>query len=214
MLLPAPGTPSWRDPRPPRAAPSMHQNQPQDAPTYALSGTTLHRASRQHARGKKYRRRQDCSALLIRSFSQSHDGCGPPAQPKDAKHRPPQHRQARCDTVGVPSSSSTTPNDYILHSAISAPCSSKVNTPSRRCNQQLNPVHPQGALHLFWTPIPPLMGIIIARRYTQAGPTNHFLGGSFLRCRALGAHREILARLRETFRACWNVTHPPPEIME
>jgi hypothetical protein len=63
----------------------------------------------------------------------------------------------RCDTVGVLSSSSTTPNDYILHSAISPPCSLSINAPSRRCNQQLDPVHPQGALHSggqFWTPIP------------------------------------------------------------
>ena len=29
-------------------------------------------------------------------------------------------------------------------SAISAPCSSRINTPGRRSNRQLDPVHPQG----------------------------------------------------------------------
>jgi hypothetical protein len=96
MLLPTSGIPSRRDPRAARAVPSMHQDQQQDALTCASSGTTRNRASRQGslARGK-YCRRQGYSASLRRSFSQSPDGCGPPAQPKDARHRPPRHRQAR-----------------------------------------------------------------------------------------------------------------------
>src|ERR1700733_4823240 len=39
---------------------------------------------------------------------------------------------------------SITPSDCILHLAISARCSSRINTPCRRSNQQLDPVHPQG----------------------------------------------------------------------
>jgi transposase InsO family protein len=46
---------------------------------------------------------------------------------------------------------SITPSDCILHSAISAPCSSRINTPCRRSNQQLDPVHPQGRTQT-WVP--------------------------------------------------------------
>jgi hypothetical protein len=51
---------------------------------------------------------------------------------------------------------SITPSDCILHSAISARCSSRINTPCRRSNQQLDPVHPQGRTPMvgqFWIPI-------------------------------------------------------------
>src|SRR5579862_5738747 len=57
---------------------------------------------------------------------------------------------------------SITPSDCILHSAISARCSSRINTPCRRSNQQPDPVHSQGR-----TPIlpssdrrPPLGGLL------------------------------------------------------
>ena len=44
------------------------------------------------------------------------------------------------------STSSTPPRGHIPRSAISAPCSSRINTPGRESKQQLDPGHPKGRI--------------------------------------------------------------------